>query len=147
MAFRQCFFVFFKKKNFDAHEVTKIVLPQKFYKIWRRRQIVPVGPRNWTKKISRVNTIPDETIGSPLSVFSALGDFFQYFFHKRVPNSPIVWHFEVLLLFLSLRYGADLGRSRLFIFTQRNDGFHSKHSMKLPEFLFSDYHFPRWTIY
>ena len=25
------------------------------------------------------------------------------------------WHFEVLLLFLSLRYGADLGRSRLVI--------------------------------
>ena len=35
------------------------------------------------------------------------------FFLKRVPNSPILWHFEVLLLFLSLRYGADLGRSRL----------------------------------
>ena len=26
------------------------------------------------------------------------------------------WHFEVLLLFLSLRYGADLGRSRLVFF-------------------------------
>ena len=26
------------------------------------------------------------------------------------------WHFEVLLLFLSLRYGADLGRSRLVKF-------------------------------
>ena len=25
-------------------------------------------------------------------------------------------HFEVLLLFLSLRYGADLGRSRLLVF-------------------------------
>ena len=37
------------------------------------------------------------------------------FFLKRVPNSPILWHFEVLLLFLSLRYGADLGRSRLVI--------------------------------
>ena len=27
------------------------------------------------------------------------------------------WHFEVLLLFLSLRYGADLGRSRLAVIT------------------------------
>ena len=35
--------------------------------------------------------------------------------HKKVPNSPIVWHFEVLLPFLSLRYGADLGLSRLVI--------------------------------
>ena len=39
---------------FDTPEVTKIVLPQKFYKILRRRQIVHVGPRNWTKKVSRV---------------------------------------------------------------------------------------------
>ena len=45
--------------------------------------------------------------------FSALWDFFLFFFHKSVPNSPIFWHFEDLLLFLSLRYGADLGRSRL----------------------------------
>ena len=38
---------------------------------------------------------------------------------KFFPNAGIVeentWHFEVLLLFLSLRYGADLGRSRLVI--------------------------------
>ena len=27
------------------------------------------------------------------------------------------WHFEVLSLFLSLRYGADLGRSRLVFFS------------------------------
>ena len=39
MAFRQCFF-------FDTPEVTEIVLPQKIYKVLRRRQIVPVGPRN-----------------------------------------------------------------------------------------------------
>ena len=39
------------------------------------------------------------------------------FFLKRVPNSPILWHFQVLLLFLSLRYGADLGRSRLVPFS------------------------------
>ena len=41
MAFRQCFYIFF-----DTPEVTKVVLPQKFHKILRRRQIVPVGPRN-----------------------------------------------------------------------------------------------------
>ena len=39
--------------------------------------------------------------------------FFNFFLHKRVSNSPILLHFEVLLLFLSIRYGADLGRSRL----------------------------------
>ena len=34
-------------------------------------------------------------------------------FHRSSPNSPILGNFEVLLLFLSLGYGADLGRSRL----------------------------------
>ena len=53
------------------------------------------------------------TKGPPLSVFSAWWDFFQFLFHKRFPNSPIFWHFEVLLLFLSFRYGTDLGRSRV----------------------------------
>ena len=33
-----------------------------------------------------------------------------------VPKKRILRHFEVLLMFLSLRYGADLGRSRLVIF-------------------------------
>ena len=48
--------------------------------------------------------------------FLALWDFFQIlFFHKRVHNSPILWHFEVLFLFLSLRYGADLGCYRLVL--------------------------------
>ena len=83
----------------------------------------------------------------PLSVFSALWDFFQIVFTPKGPPSifqmicdrmdkksqsvpfgasirwnfwvfrvlykRILWHFEVLLLFLSPRYGADLGRSRL----------------------------------
>ena len=51
----------------------------------------------------------------PLSFFWHCETFFKIFFHKRVPNSPILWHFEVLLVFLSLRYGADLGRSRLVL--------------------------------
>ena len=51
--------------------------------------------------------------GSPFQFFSALWDFSKILFHKRVPNSSILSHFEVLLLFLSLRYGADLGRSLL----------------------------------
>ena len=56
----------------------------------------------------------------PLSVYFWYCETFfpKFFFHKRVPNSPILWHIEVLLLFLSLRYGADLGRSRL-VFTWR----------------------------
>ena len=36
---------------------------------------------------------------------------FWKFFLGTVEEST--WHFEVRLLFLSLRYGADLGRSRL----------------------------------
>ena len=54
--------------------------------------------------------------GSTLSVFSALWDFSKKNFHKRVPNSPILGNFEVLLLFLSLGYCAELGRSRLVLF-------------------------------
>ena len=40
--------VFFNLKFFffDTPEVTKIVLPQKFYKILRSRQCIPVGARN-----------------------------------------------------------------------------------------------------
>ena len=38
--------------------------------------------------------------------------FFQFFPHAGTVEEN-TWHFEVLLLFLSLRYGADLGRSRL----------------------------------
>ena len=35
MAFRQCFLIFFQfLKIFYTPEVTKIFLPQKFYKIW-----------------------------------------------------------------------------------------------------------------
>ena len=41
----------------------------------------------------------------------------KFGFFKIFPHAGTVevntWHFEVLLLFLSLRYGADLGRSRL----------------------------------
>ena len=51
--------------------------------------------------------------GSSLSVFFGIVRLFQFFFHKSSPNSPILGNFEVLLLFLSLGYGADLGRSRL----------------------------------
>ena len=55
--------------------------------------------------------------GSSLSVFFRHCEtFFQkFFFHKSSPNSPILGNFEVLLLFLSLGYGADLGRSRLVL--------------------------------
>ena len=60
--------------------------------------------------------------GTPLEYCRLCETLFQNFLsHKSVPNSPILWHFEVLLLFLSLRYGADLGRSRLvcwFIVTE-----------------------------
>ena len=51
--------------------------------------------------------------GSSLSVFFGIVRLFKKNFHKSSPNSPILGNFEVLLLFLSLGYGADLGRSRL----------------------------------
>ena len=47
----------------------------------------------------------------PFSFFRHCEAFFL-FFHKSSPNSPILGNFVVLLLFLSLGYGADLGRSR-----------------------------------
>ena len=61
---------------------------------------------------------------APLLHFSALCDlpetkkiskiriFFQFFPHAGTVEEN-TWHIEVLLLFLSLKYGADLGRSRL----------------------------------
>ena len=59
---------------FDIPEVAKIVLLQKFYKILHCPEW-PFG--NWTKKVSRVtcNTGGDQRV--PLSVFSALWDFFS----------------------------------------------------------------------
>ena len=51
---------------------------------------------------------------SSLCFFRHFETFFKkFFFHKSSPNSPILGNFEVLLLFLSLGYGADLGLSRL----------------------------------
>ena len=52
--------------------------------------------------------------GSSLSVFFGIVRlFFKKKFHKSSPNSPRLGNFEVFLLFLSLGYGTDLGRSRL----------------------------------
>ena len=42
----------------------------------------------------------------------SFGNSFQFFLHAGTVEEK-TWHFEVLLLFLSLRYDADLGRSRL----------------------------------
>ena len=69
----------------------------------------------------------------PLLHFSALCDlpetkkiekikkngFFQLFPHACTVEEN-TWHFEVLLLFLSLRYGADMGRSRLVVSLRKN---------------------------
>ena len=54
---------------------------------------------------------------APFQFFRHCETFFQIFFHKRV---PIHQYFDILksvLLFLRLRYGADLGRSRLVSFS------------------------------
>ena len=66
-------------------------------------QFFEIFPENGCLKISK---------DIPFSFFRHC-ETFLLCFHKREPNSSVLWHFEVLLLFLSLRYGADLGRSRL----------------------------------
>ena len=48
--------------------------------------------------------------------FEKNSGFFKIFPHAGTVEEN-TWHFEVLLLFLSLRYGADLGRSRLVFST------------------------------
>ena len=45
--------------------------------------------------------------GSPFQFFSALKDL--KIFHQRFPNSSILWHFEVLLLFFDRNWYNDLG--------------------------------------
>ena len=60
----------------------------------------------------------------PLSVFFALRDFFREKISQRVPNSSILRHFQILLLFLSLWYGAGSGLFRTWagsgLFRQRS---------------------------
>ena len=55
--------------------------------------------------------------GAPLGPFFWVCNFYENFFSKNFRFSSTVkentWHLEVFLLFLSLGYGADLGRSRL----------------------------------
>ena len=57
---------------------------------------------------------------APLGPFFWVCNFFEYFFSKNFRFSSTVkentWHLEVFSLFLSLGYGADLGRSRLVFF-------------------------------
>ena len=52
------------------------------------------------------------TYRRPKKFEKKFGFFFQFFPHAGTVEEN-TWHFEVLLLFLSLGYGADLGRSRL----------------------------------
>ena len=71
--------VFFFKKIFNTPEVTKIVLPQKLYKILRRRQTVPVGPKNWTKKVPCKIQYRTRPKGLPFQFFWHCEIFFQFF--------------------------------------------------------------------
>ena len=64
----------------------------------------------------------------PFSFFGIVRLFFQIFFIWISANSLIVWHFEVLSLFLSLRYGADLDRSRLVFYIFDSKTKHSERS-------------------
>ena len=56
------------------------------------------------------SALPAETKRSPLCFFSALRLFKKKI---RVLQKRILRHVEIFLLFLSLRYGADLDRSQL----------------------------------
>ena len=85
MAFRQCSF----QKNFDASEVTKIVLPQKFYKIFKETPNCTRWPKELNQKFPAWHTIPDETKGPPFSFFR---HFFGTFFGENFPpkgRSPL----------------------------------------------------------
>ena len=69
--------------------------------------------------------MPKNPKGSSLSVFFGIVRLFSLKkFHKSSPNSPKLGNFEVLLLFLSLGYGADLGRSRLVQYTRLKKKFY-----------------------
>ena len=105
------------QKYFSIHlpEVTKTVLPQKFYKILRSRQIVLVGPRNWTKKVSRVtyNTGRDQRV--TFQFFSALQDFFRGIsFSQRDLLSVVFRHSEILFKNFFSKNGLQFTKSFLF---------------------------------
>ena len=69
------------------------------------------APFNFLEFCNRMDVEKSQRV-LPFSFFGIVR-LFKFFFHKSSPNSPILGNFEVLLLFLSLGYGADLGRSRL----------------------------------
>ena len=112
MAFRQCFFIkfFFRYTWTDQSSSTPKVIQN-----LRRRQIVPVGPRNWTKKVSRVtyNTGRDQRsplqffrrfatewmLKNPKGSFSFFFGIVRFFFHFFIEGSPIHHYFDILKSF------------------------------------------------
>ena len=84
---------------------------------WEVRNIVKINPK-MVKKGHFSTSEGKRAKPTPLPhmrLWFVFGDFFQISFHKKIPNSPILLYFEVLLLFLSLKYDADFGRSRLVV--------------------------------
>ena len=59
---------------------------------------------------------------------------FSNFFLTAGTVEENTWHFEVLLLFLSLRYGADLGRSRL-VYIWNNNYLEFGPNVHLPQYI------------
>ena len=109
MTFRQCFLIFF-----DTSEVPKNFY-QNFYKISRRRQIVPVGPRNWTKKVFRVTYNTGRGQRVPPFFFFGIVRLVHKQISGAVEESTLtLWH-SLFAIFWRLWYGADLGRSRLVL--------------------------------
>ena len=105
--FSSVFFLFFRYTLSGQNSSTPEVLPN-FRKTpkctrWPKELNQEGFPRN-----IQYRTRPNDPL---FSFLWHCETFFTIFFHWRVSDSPI--HFEVLLLFLSLRHVAELGRSRL----------------------------------
>ena len=112
LALRNSIFISFKKLN-EAKEYFRLC--ETFFRFFSHRRVPPsicwYFWREWILKNPK---------WSPISVFLVIVRLlFEKKNHKRVPNSPILWYFEVFLVFLSPRYGADLGRSRLVVLCWR----------------------------
>ena len=89
---------------------------------WKKNHQRVLSPFNFLIFSDRMDV--EKSQRPPFSVFFGIVRlFFKFFLNKMVLNSPILWHFEVILLFCSLRYGADLGRYRL-VFLLGTDGLH-----------------------
>ena len=86
------------------------------------------GPPSIFRSFATVLKIPK---GPPFQFSRHCETFFPNKFHKSVSNSPILGNFEVLVLFLSLGYGADLFDFPVRIMSKRTCYFDSTNTSLL----------------